>query len=746
MKRLVGVVRTMRQGIKSVVRIAEGVKDSVREVVPNGSGAGMDGDHGMTSSGSSSSDQFQQERKLAEVLAAAFQERNEASARYEAIQDFMQKFDLSDQDSSLLEHYNFEGILDPGSSSAGVNSLSNYGSHYDKDQDEDNEGQQAMKDGLAFLDALKRVTKIRKELSTSFESSSTSSKNYVDHDAASRKLGPASAMRMVENLATKQDAAFERLYHFLHSRLDLSQASVANVPTSSSSTQSQFMHQHHQHHQSLNIQDGMDETLLHPFIKKSIVVLHQVPAYYKHTLELIATSRRAEVTRKFLLALTSGYDGMPPIEMKAHDPVNYVGDMLAFVFRTMSVESELARGLFKDDDDGSSANDANGAGGKKQQNNRSSLDDNDDDDDDNNAGMCASDVLNDIVSGVARPLKSRLSQVTTSLAKRPDDDLMDDHMNMNVSGGLHDEEASMSRIRLASLYSICGLLLFYKSAMEKAAKRLEGNASSSAVGKGETLPNPLVACLTDCIEDAAHAYVLSLKVHVATLESLASLSRESQASVANEVITRLCDVRAASPGYGIESEHLSNEIANFLSLEYLCDTVFGAVLPKCTKLDESVSIKMALNSVKKFGLRAECASSWDKIISENVQTAIDEQIASDTKDVLDECSLASVMNAIENMKAVHIEGMVASSHSGLSKESLEKAIKFFYASLFDPPIPSYSIIKDPVLKKYARNKVADNVTEAYRQIYELAKSDNGGYSDLSFLTYDPDQVKSMLSS
>ena len=52
------------------------------------------------------------------------------------------------------------------------------------------------------------------------------------------------------------------------------------------------------------------------------------------------------MTRKFLLALTSGHhDGAsPPIEMGAHDPVQYVGDMLAFAFRVESEEAIIAVG------------------------------------------------------------------------------------------------------------------------------------------------------------------------------------------------------------------------------------------------------------------------------------------------------------------------------------------------------------------------------------------------------------------
>jgi hypothetical protein len=91
--------------------------------------------------------------------------------------------------------------------------------------------------------------------------------------------------------------------------------------------------------------DRLDEALSHPFVRRSLFTLRSVPAFYSHLLELIASSRRAEETRRFLLALTSGYDGLPPIEMRAHDAVVYVGDMLGFCFRAFSVEAHVARGL-----------------------------------------------------------------------------------------------------------------------------------------------------------------------------------------------------------------------------------------------------------------------------------------------------------------------------------------------------------------------------------------------------------------
>ena len=714
MRRLVTVVKEMRQGIKNVVAVADTVKDGIREAVHVNKG------ETKSESNSKAYENFEEERNLARMLAEAFQERNDASQRYEAIHEFMERFDVSDNDSYLLENYNFENVLDQLNGGGGsIMEMSISG--------EEGSAQASLKEGMAFLDALNRVAKIRKELSSSFDTSSSSSlmrTNNPEKGSGATRLAPASAIRIVENLASKQDDAFERLYHFLHSKLELSQASVAHVPTSSSASSSAVL--------SHSLGEGlMDEILLNPFVKRSIVVLRQVPAYYRHTLELIATSRRSEVTRKFLIALSSGYDGMAPIEMKAHDPVNYVGDMLAFVFRTMSVESELAKGLVVEGETEVSSSD------------------NDFTEDDMGI-MSASDVLNDTVSGLHRPLKSRISQVISSLARRHDGEDIDEGLvAMHGTGGM-DEEASTARLRLASLYSICGLMIFYYSAMEKSARKVSrsstnGNDDNRTSGQS----NPLVQCLLECIQEGASAYAASLRVYCAMLESFSSQSRDSQATVAHSVITRLCDVRAASPGYGIEC-NISDETNRVLSLGYLYEMVIESALQSCSNLDDVSMMKTASNSVRKvegnLGESNEILNKWDTILQEKEAAMVDDQILSDTHYVIDECGLGSIGNAIESMSAVYIEGMIASSHPGLSQDSLEKAIASFYASLKDPPIPTYQKIKDPILRKYARNKVAESVTSIYEKIYDLARSEKGGYDNISFLVHDVEAVKSLLSS
>jgi hypothetical protein len=258
--------------------------------------------------------------------------------------------------------------------------------------------------------------------------------------------------------------------------------------------------------------------------------------------------------------------------------------------------------------------------------------------------------------------------------------------------------------------------------------------------------NPVVHCIRECLSEGAKGFMASVKVYVATLEPLASSSSESQAAVASEMILRLCQVRGASPGFGIVMENMDEETSNALCVEFLCDHVYEPVFPLCNNLDDVVAMKAALSSMNKVGLEAGHFSQWQNACAEKEKTLIDFQIESDVKDFLQESGLGGICSAMENMEAVYVEGMVASSHPGMSHESLRKAIEVFYTTLYDPPIPSYVGVKDPALKKYAKNKVVENITAVYEKIYDLARGEKGGYPDISFFKYDSNQVKAMLSS
>jgi hypothetical protein len=373
-----------------------------------------------TTNNNDDDDGLEEELRLATLLNEAFVEQQQAKLRAETVDQFLQKFDLDPQHAAILDTFDFSDI---------------------------------QQDGFVFLEALDRVYKIKRELST----------QNVFSDQAQHGLGASSAIRMMESLANKQERAYEKLYHWLQQYLHLNQSS-----------------QEQQHQLD---PDAMDEALSHPFVRQSLRTLHHsTPAFYSHTLEMIATSRRIEVTRRFLLALTEGHGGQAPLEMKAHDPVSYVGDMLAFCFQACSVEADNVRHIV-----------VSVSEPEEEKEEYSVQDD--------QPTMTAEEMLGNATSGISRPLKSRILQVISSLARKEQDEDEDE------AGFEEEEEGAIARSRVSSLYNICGLLVYYRSALLKCANKDESN--------------PLVVAIMDCLKEGTEAFAASLRVYAAMIFSTA---------------------------------------------------------------------------------------------------------------------------------------------------------------------------------------------------------------------------------
>ncbi|KAF3825868.1 hypothetical protein GH733_006695 [Mirounga leonina] len=71
--------------------------------------------------------------------------------------------------------------------------------------------------------------------------------------------------------------------------------------------------------------------------------------FIKYTLDEFGTARRSTVVRGFIDALTRGGPGGTPrpIEMHSHDPLRYVGDMLAWLHQATASEKEHLEALLK---------------------------------------------------------------------------------------------------------------------------------------------------------------------------------------------------------------------------------------------------------------------------------------------------------------------------------------------------------------------------------------------------------------
>ncbi|KAK3827554.1 MAG: oligomeric Golgi complex subunit 6 [Benniella sp.] len=91
--------------------------------------------------------------------------------------------------------------------------------------------------------------------------------------------------------------------------------------------------------------DGLME--VREVAKRAIQALKQDDQYFRPILEELVHVRRNAILRAFIDALTRGGPGGTPrpIELHAHDPLRYIGDMLAWLHQTVASEREFLESL-----------------------------------------------------------------------------------------------------------------------------------------------------------------------------------------------------------------------------------------------------------------------------------------------------------------------------------------------------------------------------------------------------------------
>lgn len=150
-------------------------------------------------------------------------------------------------------------------------------------------------------------------------------------------------------------------------------------------------------------------------LKAAAQSLKDRPVLFKYCAEEVANTRHNALFRRFITALTrGGPGGMPrPIEVHAHDPLRYVGDMLGWIHQALASERELAMALFSTEQNSGTtsrrfSNEASNMGSSwraaSKEYNREDL-------------KVESDmgyVLDRVFEGVCRPFKVRVDQVLHS--------------------------------------------------------------------------------------------------------------------------------------------------------------------------------------------------------------------------------------------------------------------------------------------------------------------------------------------
>ncbi|CCA71103.1 hypothetical protein PIIN_05038 [Serendipita indica DSM 11827] len=91
-----------------------------------------------------------------------------------------------------------------------------------------------------------------------------------------------------------------------------------------------------------------------PALRESVRRLRERPALFSEALGALSLIRQNSLLASFLAALTKGGPGgyPRPIELHAHEPTRYVGDMLAWIHQATAGEREFLDGIFEVSSDG----------------------------------------------------------------------------------------------------------------------------------------------------------------------------------------------------------------------------------------------------------------------------------------------------------------------------------------------------------------------------------------------------------
>jgi len=279
-----------------------------------------------------------------------------------------------------------------------------------------------------------------------------------------------------------------------------------------------------------------------------------------------------------------------------------------------------------------------------------------------------------------------------------------------------------------------------------------------------------------------------------------SISSISIAKIASDTIIAISEARSISPGLQDDEDESwistsslsfteSSDIHKVLSLEYLCQTLLHSIsrimqlecdnitsksneesynntsitelLKSSTsspvlQLEDSSSLRLAIGTAKSAGLDTSSAKIWEAEIDKIEKSSMDAQVKDSYEKVLQKCGLSSVSKAIDECKHTIQKDKVPQSKfilPGMSLDEVENAVQQFYESLRDPSlIPSFTNVTDPDRRKEARYSTASPLLGIYEQLYKILvtkknEKENGTENNINidFLSYDPGQVKDLLS-
>nr|ATB19487.1 putative COG7 [Juniperus phoenicea] len=483
-------------------------------------------------------------------------------------------------------------------------------------------------------------------------------------------------------------------------------------------------------------------------LKTATRCLKERPVLFKYCAEEVANTRHNALFRRFISALTrGGPGGMPrPIEVHAHDPLRYVGDMLGWLHQALASERELILALFSPDatvNIGPTARrfsrDVDGIYVKPETD--------------------MSFILDRIFEGVCRPFKVRVEQVLQSqpsllLAYKLSNIL--EFYTYTISDLLGQEavlSATLLHVKDAAQRTFFDILKSRGDKLLRYPSLVAVDLSPPpAVGEGVSLLLELI--------DTYHSMLVPA--------SGKKLDFEPVISALLDPIIQMCEQAAEaykSKGLTLSSRRNSSGFDSVHKLSHRPSSSMEAILSNTVSAPASLSVESlrkiflvnCLSAIKQPLIGHEIAAKFVQglgvAIEKHISILVDKEVVA----ILDSCGMTKKVSYIRDYLEKSSQSEIVSKEEDMSKPlaeieemsltSISESLKSFFNFVAgsEGSLPEFEQLQVPQLRTEVGSRVARALAEAYELVYNAVLNPKNGYQEpKAMLRHSPDQIRTIL--
>ncbi|CAI9759527.1 unnamed protein product [Fraxinus pennsylvanica] len=474
-------------------------------------------------------------------------------------------------------------------------------------------------------------------------------------------------------------------------------------------------------------------------LKTAVRCLKERPVLFKYSAEEVANMRHNALFRRFISALTrGGPGGLPrPIEVHAHDPLRYVGDMLGWLHQALASEKEFVVALLNPDavaDTGRNADQSSKIGESDVAKTESDL----------------TFVLDRIFEGVCRPFKVRVEQV---LQSQPN--LI---ISYKLSNTLEFYCYTVSDL-LGRETALCNTIWALKDATQK-------TFFDMLKTRGEKLLRypPLVAIDLSPPPAVREGVSLLLEIIETYDRMMVPASGKKPAfelviSALLDPIIQICEQAAEtyrSKGVIQSSRRsrLSSDTSQVRksSVDAILENSTSAPSSQTTETPSKIFLINCLCAIRQPLLGLEVASEYVKKLGVMIDSHMHGLVEKEVDAILRRCGLSSKMPHFRNspdndVSGKDVAGPALADTEDMSPAALSECLKAFFGLILgsESTLPEFEQMQVPSLRSEACVQVARSLADAYELIYKAIMDPRNCYPDpKSLARHPPDQIRTIL--